>query len=516
MTDTTTSTNTNVPSKEFNLWHAYSVCLLVSFIFFLLFGFNSPLYKFNSDPDYNLFMTMGNGLINGKVPYRDLFDHRGPIVYFIYGFCCLFPTPRLIMLCLEILSMSLFFFFAYRIAKKFLNNFSSLLTLPVLAFIVFASWNRVTNASCIEEFCLPILTYFLFCWIEYILDKNQWHWIRSICLGICFGIIFWSKATILCFVLPLLLIWFIKNLKQRQFQTTFKSIFFMLIGILIITTPIIIYYGVNHAFDNLCYVYFYMNIKLMFGYKFELISLIKIFNSFIQFNPILTALLSYGLGRFIFNNWKKLRVLVISFLSTFITMLLTHYKNNYYFNILIPYTILSVIEIFKVINSKLQINTYKIRTYFIFFISCVVLVLPISILPIEITCKRSDYTPLIIADIIKNYELEHQKKATVFCYKISDLGIYNMCNTTPNNYYFSKYIFEQKQYPDIYSEYEDSIIKKTSEIVITTRDIWYKENILFENYIPITGHTKSSSFYYMQNYSASVYLLTILVRKGEN
>ena len=143
MADENNKTNT-APTKELSLWKVYGICLLISTIFFFLFGFNSPIYKFNSDPDYNWHLTMGHALIHGKIPYRDLFDHKGPLVYFLYGFCCLFPTPHLTMLLIEILCMSLFFFFAYRIAKKFLNNFNSLLTLLILAFIVFAAPKSVS------------------------------------------------------------------------------------------------------------------------------------------------------------------------------------------------------------------------------------------------------------------------------------------------------------------------------------------------------------------------------------
>ena len=90
-------------------WKVYSFCLLVSSIFFLLFGSNSPIYNFNSEIDYQWMITMGHGLVNGKIPYRDLFEQRGPFVYFFTGFCCLFSNPNIVMFILEIICMSLFF-----------------------------------------------------------------------------------------------------------------------------------------------------------------------------------------------------------------------------------------------------------------------------------------------------------------------------------------------------------------------------------------------------------------------
>ena len=516
MADENNDRTNTAPTKELSLWKVYGICLLISTIFFFLFGFNSPIYKFNSDPDYNIHVTMGNALIHGKVPYRDLFDHKGPLVYFLYGFCCLFPTPRLAMLLIEIFCMSLFFFFAFRIARKFLNTFCSLLIIPILAFIVFPSWNNITSASCIEEFCLPMLTYFLYCWIEFILEKKQWTWTRGLIIGICIGIIFWSKFIILCFVIVPMIIWGIKSFQNHQSRSFFINLLFLLIGLFIISTPILVFYGLNQAINDLCYVYFYMNIELIFNYEiFHFLEILfERFNIFFTFNPILTALLTYGLGRFIINHWKSFKTLSISFLLTFVIILLTYHGLTYYFNILIPYTILSVTEIYESIYTKIKFNNYQIRTYSILMLSCIILVIPISILPTEIKCKKDDYTPLVIANLIQNYKFKQQTSATIFCYKIHDLGLYNATNTIPNNYYFSNYIFEQNQHPEIYIGYQDSIINQTSDIVITRRDVWYTESILHENYEPITGYTKSSSFYYLQNYSNTEYILIILIRRG--
>ena len=67
----------NTQHKQLNLWAVYGVCLLISGVLFVLFGLNSPvLYEFNPYTDYQWFMTMGNGLVHGKIPYRDLFEQK--------------------------------------------------------------------------------------------------------------------------------------------------------------------------------------------------------------------------------------------------------------------------------------------------------------------------------------------------------------------------------------------------------------------------------------------------------
>jgi hypothetical protein len=60
-------------------------CILLSILFLLFCTKSSPLYPFNDWVDANASFTMGKGMMNGKVLYRDIFDHRGPLLYFYYG-----------------------------------------------------------------------------------------------------------------------------------------------------------------------------------------------------------------------------------------------------------------------------------------------------------------------------------------------------------------------------------------------------------------------------------------------
>ena len=78
-------------SRDFNPWLIYVICLGITLFFMFFFSVNSPIYTFNSHCDYNWYLTMGRGIVAGKVPYRDLFEQKGPITYFVFAFASLFP-----------------------------------------------------------------------------------------------------------------------------------------------------------------------------------------------------------------------------------------------------------------------------------------------------------------------------------------------------------------------------------------------------------------------------------------
>ena len=64
--------------KKILLW------LCISTVIITVFSESSPLYKLNPWSDANIYLTIGRNLLNGGKLYTDLFDHKGPILYFIY------------------------------------------------------------------------------------------------------------------------------------------------------------------------------------------------------------------------------------------------------------------------------------------------------------------------------------------------------------------------------------------------------------------------------------------------
>ena len=71
---------------------------VVKYIFFavsalillMLASRSSFLYTFNNWDDANSYFSVGKGIFNGKMPYRDIFDQKGMYLYFLYGIAYIF------------------------------------------------------------------------------------------------------------------------------------------------------------------------------------------------------------------------------------------------------------------------------------------------------------------------------------------------------------------------------------------------------------------------------------------
>lgn len=107
-------------------WEKYGI-----FIFFAVFSalllsvcsMCSFLFPIHDRVDQNVFFTVGREILNGKVIYRDLFEHKGPLTYFIHAAAALISeTSFLGVYLIEIVSLTVFLIFAYKTALFFYKS----------------------------------------------------------------------------------------------------------------------------------------------------------------------------------------------------------------------------------------------------------------------------------------------------------------------------------------------------------------------------------------------------------
>ena len=116
----------------------------------------SPLYPFNPWDDANCFFTLGRGITHGLVPYRDLYEQKGPLLYFIYAFAAFLSDRSFIGAWIaECVMASLFAVFSWKIAKLFTEPPKyAVVLVPLLTGLTYTSrlFNFGGNA---EELCFP-------------------------------------------------------------------------------------------------------------------------------------------------------------------------------------------------------------------------------------------------------------------------------------------------------------------------------------------------------------------------
>lgn len=233
----------------------------ISFLLMLLLTRSSFLYSYNNWDDSNSYFSMGKSMFHGILIYRDLFDQKGPYLYFLYGLCSLVSgtTFRGVFL-MEILLGATDLLLIDRILKLFCRPRTAAFLSPILLACMCASKSFYWG-GCAEEICLPFLLFPL-----YVLLRTLQHSRRAefspkdvFLSGLCCGFVFCVKFTLMGFFLGFALS---VILTCRSFREFARLAGWFLLGTLLPFVPWVIYFGITGGLDDWYRVYIYTNVFL--------------------------------------------------------------------------------------------------------------------------------------------------------------------------------------------------------------------------------------------------------------
>lgn len=213
---------------------------LMAFIFVSLFSYStSPFYHMYGNADSAIFQTIGAFWLKGKLPYVELWDHKGPLIFAVnavgYGLGGKYGLFALQIICL-LISIS----YIYRMAELKFTSSKAL-------FIVFLSLIKLgldyEEGNYTEEYMLPFIAaslYGMFCWND---ENRSIHSVRyAFIYGLCVGAGLLTRITnavpILCgiFFISCILI------KNRKFSNLVCNAFSFLLGFGVLVVPFITYF----------------------------------------------------------------------------------------------------------------------------------------------------------------------------------------------------------------------------------------------------------------------------------
>ena len=225
---------------------------------------SSPLYPMNDWVDVHCFLTMGKSLINGLVPYADLYEQKGPVLYFLYALVSLISDKSFWgVYLLEILSFGLFLLFSGKIVRLYTqSDLFAWGSLPLLGLGVVLS-PAFSHGGSVEQMCLFMMAYGLYTVLKAVRNRQSLSFAEGLCNGIFAGMMLWIKFTMLGFYVGLCLFvvfWYLAWL--RSFPKLLRLIGQFLLGVAAVSAIVLVYFVANHAVDDLFTAYFYNNIFL--------------------------------------------------------------------------------------------------------------------------------------------------------------------------------------------------------------------------------------------------------------
>lgn len=256
--------------KIFNNSNAFvfAFLLLTTFLIVMFCSRSSFLYPFNNWDDANSFFTMGKSMFDGKVIYKDVYDQKGILLYFIYGLASRVSyTSFTGVFLLEILFACVYEFLIYKILKLYMRWEAALLLSPVPVILGFTSLPFYFGGSA-EEFCLPFIAAPMYFMLNYIKGERKermpwWHVFLSGCSA---GCVFWIKYTITGVFFAFAIFAVIAYIMRKDFIGLLEDIGVFIGGIAAVSLPWFIYFAANNAFEDFYIGYIYNN---MFRYSYD-------------------------------------------------------------------------------------------------------------------------------------------------------------------------------------------------------------------------------------------------------
>lgn len=497
-------------------------CTIVAVILVSLASTSSPLYAFNDWVDANAFLTMGKGILDGMVPYRDLFEQKGPLLYFLYSLANLIQRDGFLgVFILEAVSLTIALHLAGRIVEMFLPARWRMLLCPLFAMLILSSASFEAGGSA-EAFCLPLIMGLLVILIGH-MQQNHAKPMPSQSLflaGLLGGLVFLIKYNLLGYWLGFALIMLIEHIRYRRPILEARKFLWAIAGFVIALLPTLIYFALNRALADFFDVYILINTRQyipdMSPGQRVLILILAIGNGFGN-NPAPGLLILFGLWRF--GRARYLRppalgslALPLMGLIQIIAIYAVGRSHVYYFFALMPLTLFGLIALALLAEKCLSIRKFLIsrppvQTLLVVGLISAALTLLLSPNSGLIGKSRQDYPQYVFAGIIRQVS-----GATLLNYGFLDGGFYTAAGITPRFKYFMLNNIGYAQLPEMYREQARYIAERQAHFVVLRLDP--EENAgeisvpgLLENYVLVSEMTAVYRNDYRLVYNYALYQL---------
>ena len=236
----------------------YIGLFIVSVTHLLLFSlWTSPFYRYWYGCDASFFSLVGRGIIEGKVPYRDFFDLKGPYFFFIEALGQLMAHDRLGAFLIQIPFAFASLVLIYEISLLFISRKKAMFVMIIYL------WGNITTlwgGNTLEEFALPISLACLYVVLKAVVkDKRSFRelsvWTIMV-LGLCLGIDIFSKISVSAPILGIIAAILFDDLVSKNIKRFAINLVYLLLGLALSALPVIIYFGVNGALSDMIYCVF--------------------------------------------------------------------------------------------------------------------------------------------------------------------------------------------------------------------------------------------------------------------
>ena len=236
--------------------------LALTVLFCLFFSFwTSPYYKHWYACDSSLFAMVGRGIVEGRTPYVDFYDLKGPYLFFINALGQLLHRGRLGIFLIEIPFGLIMNVFAWKLCRLYLSRIKSCF---VMAVYFYSHVSTIWGGGTIEEYMMALNMVAIYLVVSFMKDhdlkSDRIPALRIFFIGLFFGVMLFAKVTNAAPIIGMCIGIAVILIRYKRYRELWRCIGIFLTGALTAALPMIIYFALNGALAEMLYCVF------VFGY----------------------------------------------------------------------------------------------------------------------------------------------------------------------------------------------------------------------------------------------------------
>ncbi len=206
----------------------------------------SPLNIIQPARDSGVFLYIGWRMLQGEIPYRQLWDHKPPMIFFIDALGLFIGGGSIWGVWL--LELILLFFAAllgFTLIKRFLGSLPALFSLSLwLMSLVFI----INGGNLTTEYTLVLQ--FASLWLAVEAEEKGYFFWRGYLIGVLTALAFFTKQNVIGIGLAIVIYIIISRLLTRQFKRLLRALVVILLGSLTVTVVLLLFFVLTGALED--------------------------------------------------------------------------------------------------------------------------------------------------------------------------------------------------------------------------------------------------------------------------
>ena len=203
--------------------------------------------------DTYIYLYTGGLIPKGLMPYRDFFDHKGPLLYLIVALGISLGRMAGVWL-VESLFLFVSAYFAYKTARLLAGRAAS-----VLAASLAVLWYSLGQMSP-DTLAVPLLLASLYSLVRFILNGWTIGRAETLGVGVSFASVFFMKMNLISLWLVFVILAAVSSIAGRRYLFLLDRTLFFLLGAALVTLPVLAWLWFRGGFDDFVRVYLKFNL----------------------------------------------------------------------------------------------------------------------------------------------------------------------------------------------------------------------------------------------------------------